>query len=203
MSISADTRSTLQMNLKKYEGEINHLYLDTKGRVTAGTGHLVSNKNAVSGITLYKTQNSALTQPATLQEKMTEYETIAALPWGQNYDAESFEPHTSLVMKKSDIAFLLNQHIDSFYGELKNTYKKDNGYPENFDDFDDNAQLALFDMIFNLGLPTLTNGFPTFNSHLKSGDFEKAADECHRRDVSEKRNKYVKDLLLSVSVEAE
>jgi len=201
MAITTETRATLQKNLSLYEGKINHLYLDTKGKVTVGVGHLVANKNTVSGITLYKVKNKLFTQPATLQEKMAEYANIAKLPWGKRYTAKSFEPHTTLKMKDFDIKVLLNKHIDSFYLELKNIYKKDNGYSENFENFDSNIQLALFDMIFNLGAPKLKNNFPKFNKAIKANDFESAAKESHRLDVDHLRNEYVNNLFLSIKVE--
>ncbi len=200
MALTTETSATLQKNLAKYEGHINHLYLDTKGKVTIGVGHLIANKNAMSGVTLYKTKNNLLTQPTTLQEKMTEYANIAKLSWGKRYGAESFESHTTLKMKDFDIKFLLNKHIDSFHIELKNIYKKDKGYSKNFGDFNSNVQLALFDMIFNLGATKLVKSFPKFNEAIKNGDFEKAAKQSHRLDISEKRNKYVEDLLHNVVV---
>lgn len=202
MAITTETRATLKKNLIDYEDSINHLYLDTKGKVTVGIGHLIPNKNAMSGVTLYKVKNKLLAQPATLQEKMTEFANIAKLPWGKRYGAKSFEKHTTLRMKDFDINNLFNKHIDNFYLELKNIYKKDKGYSENFDDFDSSVQLALFDMIFNLGATKLVKSFPTFNKHIKAGDFDKAAKESHRLDVNEARNKYVEKLLQSVNVVA-
>lgn len=202
MSISTETRASLHANLKYYEGRVKHLYLDTKGKVTIGVGHLIASKNAVSGITLYKTQKKLLTQPATLEEKMAEYEMISNLPWGKRNGAVTFKPHTTLVMKDSDINFLLNKHIDKFYTELKTIYKKENGYSENFDDFDTDIQLALFDMIFNLGATKLVKSFPKFNTAIKTNDLGTAAKECHRLDINDERNKYVEDLFLNLLVEA-
>ena len=195
MPISTETRATLKKNLVDYEDSITHLYLDTKGKVTVGIGHLIPNKNAMSGVTLYKVKNKLLTTPATLQEKMTEFSNIAKLPWGKRYSAISFEKHTTLRMKEFDINNLFNKHLDSFYVELKNIYKKGKGFSKNFDDFHQNVQLALFDMIFNLGATKLVHSFPNFNEALKKDDFKEAANQSHRLDVDEARNKYVKKLL--------
>lgn len=199
MAISTETRATLKKNLSRYEGNINHLYLDTKGKVTVGIGHLISNKNAMSGVTLYKVKNKLLSTPATLQEKMSEFTNIAKLPWGKRYGAESFESHTTLKMKEFDINNLFNKHLDSFYNDLKNIYKKEKGFSQNFDDFHQNVQLALFDMIFNLGATKLVNSFPKFNTAIKKGNFEEAAKQSHRLDISEARNKYVEKLLQDVN----
>jgi len=53
-------------------------------------------------------------------------------------------------------------------------------------------------MIFNLGMTTLKNEFPNFNKQIKAGDFKKAALECSRKDISDARNLYVKNLLSTV-----
>lgn len=60
----------------------------------------------------------------------------------------------------------------------------------------ENGKLALFDMIFNLGMTNLKNRWPNFNKHIKRRDWQKAATECKRKPpVSASRNQYVRDLL--------
>lgn len=134
---------------------------------------------------------------ATVQEKQAEYEKIAKLPWGTRYGAHTFKQHTSLVMKDFDINQLLDKHISSFYKELTNIYNKTKGYPDDFDSLPDNVQLALFDMIFNLGATTLVNKFTKFNTALKISDWKTAAQEANRPEIAPDRNRYVKNLLLT------
>ena len=198
MPLTANIRAELAKKLTQYEGKFNHLYLDTKGKVTVGVGHLVANRNDMSTITMYKTKNNLPSQLATLPDKQAEYDKIVKLPWGQRYGATSFKTHTALIMKDADINLLLNKHIDSFYNELTRIYNKTNGYTEDFDKLPRNVQLVLFDMIFNLGASKIVNSFPNFNTSLKAGDWKKAATECNRPDVSPARNQYVKQLLLSI-----
>lgn len=200
MPLAPQLSSSLRAKLHQYEGKFNHLYLDTKGKVTVGVGHLVLSRNAVSSIPLYNTKNNMPSQPATLQQKQVEYDSVAKLPWGQRYGAFSFKKHTSLVMKDSDIELLLNKHIDSFYKELVVIYTKTNGYTENFDSFHKNIQLALFDMIFNLGAHKIVHTFPNFNVALKAGDWKRAGVESNRPDVSPARNQYVRGLLQSTPI---
>jgi GH24 family phage-related lysozyme (muramidase) len=200
MPLAADIKSELRNRLYQYEGKFNHLYLDTRGKVTVGVGHLIPNRAAIATVSLYKIKNNLPSQPATLQEKQNEYDKIVKLPWGQRYGAISFKPHTSLVMKDTDIDLLLYKHIDSFYRELTNIYKKANGYPDDFDKLHKNVQLALFDMIFNLGASKIVNSFPKFNTALKAGDWKKATAEANRPDVSPSRNQYVQQLLQTVPV---
>ena len=57
-------------------------------------------------------------------------------------------------------------------------------------------RLALFDLIFNLGMTKLKNNWPNFNKHIKAKDWQKAADNSSRKaPVSPARNRYVKGLL--------
>lgn len=107
---------------------------------------------------------------ASLVEKQAEYDKISKLPYGQRYGSNSFKPHTSLVMKDSDINTQRDKHINNFYAELTNIYKKSNGYPDDFDNLHKNVQLALFNMIFNLGATKIVGSFPNFNKALKSSD---------------------------------
>lgn len=200
MSLSINLKTELRNKLYQYEGKFNHLYLDTKGKITVGVGHLVSNKIAIASVPLYKTKNNLPFQLASLQEKQSEYDKIAKLPWGQRYGAATFKPHTTLVMKDADINQLLDRHIDNFYKELSNIFKKANGYSDDFDKFHKNVQLALFDMIFNLGATKIMNGFPNFNKALKVSDWKKASTESSRSDVSPTRNQYVKQLFNTVPV---
>jgi GH24 family phage-related lysozyme (muramidase) len=72
--------------------------------------------------------------------------------------------------------------------------RKSNGYDNNFDDFPDEVQKALFDMIFNLGQTKLHSTFTKFNDAVKKEKWDDAAKQSNRPDVNAARNKYVKDL---------
>ncbi|EPF7652954.1 hypothetical protein ACXLRA_003135 [Vibrio vulnificus] len=200
MPLAESVKQEVSKKIEQYEGRSNHLYLDTKGKVTVGVGHLISSRNAIATVRLYKTKNNLPSQIATMIEKQEEYDNITKLPYGMRYGASSFKSHTTLVMKEIDINSQRDNHISSFYSELSSIYKKSNGYTDDFDNFHKNIQLALFDMIFNLGATKLVNVFKKFNSALKDGDWQKAAAESNRPDVNSARNQYVKQLLNSVPV---
>jgi len=62
------------------------------------------------------------------------------------------------------------------------------------------VKLALFDMIFNLGMPNLKNTWPKFNAAIQAKDWQAAANNSNRKPpVSPERNQYVKDLLEKAS----
>ncbi|MDF4742558.1 hypothetical protein P3545_06470 [Vibrio parahaemolyticus] len=83
-------------------------------------------------------------------------------------------------------------HIQSFEKELKVIYGDDA-----FTSYPDNVKLALFDMIFNLGMPKLKDTYPKFNGHIRNGNYQQAALESKRNGVQAERNAYVANLLRS------
>ncbi|MBI3562861.1 MAG: hypothetical protein HY080_14205 [Gammaproteobacteria bacterium] len=201
MPLKKEVKDAVIPKIEEYEGRVNHLYLDTVSRVTVGVGHLVLNRVAMGMIILYKnkTKNSLPTILATLAEKQNEYDSIAKQKKG--YKSSWYKQHTTLVMQDTDINSQRDQHMDSFYKDLSNIYKKSKGYTADFDNLADKVQIALFDMIFNLGADKIVNTFTEFDKHIKAGAWSKAADASNRSQVSDERNKYVKDLLQSVAKE--
>lgn len=200
MPLDPDVRSEVTRKLEEYEERVNHLYLDSVGRVTVGVGHLVSNRNAVRSINLYRLQNNVPTQLATLPEKQAEYDNVAKQPRG--YAASYYAKFTTLVMKDADIDALRDKQLDSFYTELTHIYRKAKGYPSDFDGLPKPVQKALFDMIFNLGATRIVHVFTSFDRAVKAGDWKTAAEQSNRPQVSSARNQYVKQLFLTAAGEA-
>ena len=190
MPLNAQVKSEVIKNIIKYEKKINHFYLDSLGNVTVGVGHMIKNKQAAALIPMNKLVNNQPGPPATPQEKQKEFDTI--IKQKRNYKAEWYKQFTSLVIKDVDITRQLNNHIDSFYKELTVIYKKTNGYSNDFDKLDKNVQIALFDMIFNLGAVKIVSKFTEFDKAMKAGDWKKAAKESYRPQLSGERNNYVR-----------
>ena len=199
MPLNANVRKSLVVNLEHYEGRVPHLYLDDHGNVTVGVGHHVQNRNEMARLTMMTGGAGVPMQAATLKQKQDEFDTIAKQP--KKRKATWYQQHTQLWMRDVDIDGLLNEHIASFYSSLARVYCKAKGYPKDFDALPQNVQLALFDMIFNLGVTGLTK-FAQFNNSIKDGDWNKAATQCRRLGVNDGRNEYVKKLLLTASTEA-
>ncbi|ROQ17966.1 MULTISPECIES: glycoside hydrolase family protein [Marinimicrobium] len=176
-------KAILRKNLEKYEGKVSHMYLDSKGFVTVGIGHLLS---TVASAQLLAFKNSK-NLPATQEEIKADYDSVKKQP--ANRLASMYKKHTKLRLPDAEIDKLTNKHIQSFESELKRIYS-------DFDSFPSKARLALFDLIFNLGMTELNNNWPNFNAAVKAKDWQKAADNSSRKSpISDARNKYVKDLL--------
>ena len=178
MSLDPTIKTELNRRLEMYEGRVPHLYLDSLGKVTIAIGHQVSSRQATSGLTLYTSVAGIPGRPATLPEKQAEYDSILKRTKGLR--AAGYKPHTTLLMKDWDINQLRDQHISDFHRELGNIYKKTRGYQADFDQLPPKVQLALFDMIFNLGASKLVSVFVNFDKAIKAGDWKTAAAQSNR-----------------------
>ncbi len=180
--LTQQDKKIIYKNMQTYEGSVSHMYLDSKGFVTIGIGHLLSTVADAKKLSLYNLQN----KKATAAEIKAEFNTIQKKP--KNFKATYYKRFTSLTMKSTDIEKITYKHIETFYKELKQIYSDFDSYPKS-------AKYALFDMIFNLGKPKLKNGFPSLNRAVLTHAWPLAAKETKRRPpVSVARNKFVKDL---------
>jgi len=185
--ISGTLKATLKRNLEQYENRIPHMYKDTTGNITAGVGHLIKDIEAAKKIAFVVRNTGVL---ATKKEIEDEFIKFKGLSLDKNTVATAFKKYSTLELGESLMDKQVENHINNFEKELKQVYGT-----QEFQSYSDNVKLALFDMIFNLGMTKLISRFPKFNRHIKANDFEKAALECSRTDVSAQRNTYVKNLL--------
>lgn len=185
--ISGSLKVTLKSQIERYEGRVPHMYLDTKGFVTVGVGHLLKDAAAAKQIAFIVRETG---QPASAKQIEEEFNKFKALVSDKNKIAKAYKRHSELIITDSLMDKQVEQHIMNFEKELKRLYGE-----SEFQTYPDNVKLALFDMIFNLGMTTLKNSFPNFNKHIKARNFKQAALESKRKDVSNERNAYVKRLL--------
>jgi len=198
MPLNAIVKTEVIKNTEKYEGRIPHLYLDTRGFVTVGIGHLIPNKAAMVTVTMYKKGANNVLVVASLAEKQAEYDTIKKQPFGFSRNANSYKAHTALVMKDHDIVAQKAKHILTFYTELTKYYTTVNGFVKNFDAMPQAVQKALFDMVFNLGITKLRTQYVKMNNSIKIENWSVAASESKRIGIAPNRNTYVESLFRSV-----
>lgn len=191
--LSNDIKRTLKTELERLEGRVPHMYQCTAGHVTIGIGHLIIDATSAERLDLRKQNGSA----ASTTEKRTEYETIRALPRNGNNAASYYSRHTTLTMPHPEIERLRDLHIFNFHRELKILF------PE-FDSFPNEVKLALFDMIFNLGMTRFRRArWPKLHEAIQNRNWEEAATESYRPRISIERNVYVRDLFLKAAAEEE
>lgn len=173
---------TLRNNIERYEGKVEHMYLDSRGFVTVGIGHLLSTENDAQKLPFKKVSG----EQATVEEIQAEF--TALTQQTANHVASYYKKFTSLSLSNEAMDALTDKHIDSFYKELTVVY-------DGFDDFPSTVKLALFDLIFNLGMTGLRKKWPKLNACIASRDWLSAAENCRRKGIADERNEYVKGLL--------
>lgn len=176
-------KQILRARLEKFEGKVNHLYLDSKGLVTVGVGHLIRSVAGAQKLAFKTTKGL----PASAAEIKADYDAVKKQP--ANRVTSFYKKHTKLTLPNTEIDKLTTKHVDSFENELKLIYG-------GFGTFPSEVKLALFDLIFNLGMTNLKNKWPIFNAAIKAKEWQKAADNAKRaHPISDERNRYVKELL--------
>lgn len=200
MSLKDSVKDVLLEQIERLEGRVDHFYLDSVGKVTIGIGHQVTSEAAAAELPLYIPRMFGWwLRKATAEEKQAEYQFVQlnGPDTLYRYKASYYKQFTRLIMLDEDIDKLLLNHIKSFHSELSRFYNRKNGFYRDFDEFPDEVQMTLFDMIFNLGMTNLRSAWPKFNGAIKIEDWKTAAEESSRRQVSLARNDYVRDLLLT------
>jgi len=183
--LKSSEKRTLRKKLEQYEGNIEHMYQDSRGFITVGIGHLLKDLAAAQALDFI---HQTTDKKATKDEIKIDFESVKKSP--ADLDASLYKKHTKLKLTSLTIDDLSNKHIKTFEGELNRLY----GAAE-FQKFPSEVKLALFDMIFNLGMTRLRSRFPKFNKSIKAKDWNEAAKESNRSHVNLARNQYVKKLL--------
>lgn len=64
----------LKNKIELYEGNIDHMYLDSNGFVTVGVGHMIPNATHAAGLAFYVRKTGA---PATEEQRKAEFEAVS------------------------------------------------------------------------------------------------------------------------------
>jgi GH24 family phage-related lysozyme (muramidase) len=173
-----DTSSILA-RLEKFEGRIPYMYRCTGGEVTVGIGHAILTAADAHALT-WNIDGRA----ASAGEIAADYARIAAEPVGQV--ASYYKPLSRCRMTEAAIDALAAADTTRFAALVAAALPKWNTYP-------DCVQAGLFDMAFNLGVAGLQK-FKNLIAACDAGNWEAAANECHRRGIAEFRNQETVEL---------
>jgi len=169
--------------LKRFEGEIAHLYLDSRGNPTIGVGFLIANANQFCALNLVHKKSG---KPASEREKQAEYKRVSKQKSG--YKANWYAQFCELTLPSHETDKLLHKHLIQFKQELSSVFSKQSGFNCQFEQMPLSAQYALLDMAFNLGTSHLAKNWPKLHQAIKQQDWHCAAQECSRRHIQSERN---------------
>ena len=167
-SMTPELLAQIRVNCEGAEGRIPHFYLDTKGNVTIGIGHLVLSSDHAANLEL---------EPES--EIVSDY--IAVKNSVPGLIASVYAPLCKTRMTDANIDALLDSDLAGCSGQLSHKFP-------GMDSFPDPSQAGLLDMGFNLGIGKLGSKFPTFCKAVDARDWATCAKECHRLDIPESRN---------------
>ena len=173
-------------NLKKFEGSVQWMYLDTKGLVTVGVGEMLPD-TASAQLLAFVDSNG---QPATQDAILADYDRVSAL--APAHSPGFYRIPTSLLLPPPAIDTLLMNHLNLFDGQLAGRFPAYASFP-------DPAKLGLLDMIYNLGAPKLFGTFPHFMSCVDNQDWLGAAANCHRVGPNQERNEWTKQQFMAAA----
>jgi len=138
-------------------------------------------------------ERRATDTPASEEEIRAEYDLIAGMEASQTRGAAFYEQFTSLYLPQADIDQLVQDHVRQDFEALLRQCPGFGNLPLP-------AQIALWDMIYNLG-PTGLAQFRMLRQAILSGDWEEAAEQSNRNGPSDARNQYVFNLFMDAAEE--
>jgi hypothetical protein len=97
-----------------FEGNVPHMYVDTKGFVTVGIGNMLPNVKAAQALAF---ANRTTKNPATGAEIATDFETVAKQPKAKA--ARWYRQFTALDLPDVEINRLFQNRIQDFRGQLR------------------------------------------------------------------------------------
>jgi len=169
--------------LKRWEGVVPYMYLDSIGLVTVGVGFMLPNVYAASTLPFVNTKD----EPASQVEIALDYNRVKALP--ANKLVTYYHSFSSLLLPPSEINRLLAANVTSFEVSLRRIYPDYDVYPGS-------VKIGLLDMVYNLGAAKLQATYPKFNAAVRAHNWELAAAQSHRNGPSEERNTWTKNQFL-------
>lgn len=192
--------------IKINEDSKSHFYRDTKDKVTIGYGQMIPDAETAEKLPLYLySTNNKKIREAMPSEKREAFMRVKSYDAGRNASAEAYNPaHNQRLLNihidKPDMEWALEQRLREGERHLKRAFPEFESYPRP-------AQIALFDMEYNLG-PTKfrpnridpktgeEEGWPKLFDAINRRDWKQAAEQSHRRDIDDQRNQKAQNLFL-------
>lgn len=156
--------------IERFEGRVNHLYLDSEGNVTVGVGQLVPS----AGVALmmpFEIAAAEVTRPATPEEITADFRRVQGSQPG--FVAGYYHWPASIFLANDAIDAMLRKVVVGVDVVMPSIYPKYRLWPNP-------AKVAVLDMAYNLGVDRLGTEYVQMNKDLRDGNFVGAATQCIR-----------------------
>lgn len=180
--------------IKKSEGDIAYMYLDTKGLVTVGIGNLIDPVSLALSLPFQFKSNNSASVPAgriaTRAEIESEWKHIKNHPnriQMARFGHKLCATETNLELTVAERRLLFDRKTRSNEIQLRQWFAQWDSWPAD-------AQMAIFAMAWGLGAAFARN-WPRFTAACNSLDFDAAAKESHVSSWRLERNQATLRLL--------
>jgi GH24 family phage-related lysozyme (muramidase) len=187
-------------DLNFWEQSIRWMYLDSQGLVTVGYGTMLPDAAAAKRVSFVHSKTGQAATPAEIEAAWNSLHSGAAAQKAaapkKKFSALHYEDKTDLRITEASAQALRDDHIEADYVELKKIYLQ-------FDSFPDDAKVALFDMIYNVGpgrnktrhhRASGLRNYVSMNAAINAGKWSLAANRCMRLGIPPLRNLRTADL---------
>jgi len=171
---------------KRFEDTVAFMYLDTAGKITVGTGHMITSATAAAALRFTIVDSGEAASAAKIK---AEYALMKQQPAGK--PKGFYKQKRTMEMAEPDMGVLLQGDLARAETDLKGIFSAYDGFPVS-------AQEGLIDMAFNLGKTNFLK-FSKFIDACRAKDWAMAAAECDRQGIPDERNDEVRSLFESVA----
>lgn len=160
---------------RNFESIVPWMYLDTSGIVTAGAGFALESREEAQSLSFLTPAGAQ----ATAEQIAADYDRVKAMRLGLL--AKAYRCPTSVQLSNEVVNTILGQRLENAVVNLRHVFPAFNGYPLS-------GQIALTDMMYNLGLGRVgppATGFHEYHHILAAltqtpPDWKTAAANCAR-----------------------
>lgn len=171
--------------LRRFEGSVPWMYLDTVGKVTVGVGLMLSNEEAAHALPFRRGSAAASTSDISV-----EFARVSAMKRGEL--ARTYRQTNGLELSDETIDDRLRQAVLGFESYLRSHVAGYDGLP-------DAAKVALLDMAYNLGPGRLLTEYHHLLDAIAREDWKAAAAASLRHGPSAARNLWTRQQFLSAA----
>ena len=165
------------------EDFIPYMYKDIAEFVTVGIGHLLRKATDTKDIPFVERGRN---KPAHDNHKINAFNKVKNSPISGRAGASAFKPLTNIVISETDAISLAKSDMRQFIQILRS----EKNFPE-FDTYPETAKIGLLDMAYTLGVEGTKNEYPKFTLAVRHRDWNLAADQSDRPQLSSQRNQIV------------
>ncbi len=159
---------------------VPYMYKDREENVTVGIGHLLKNPDMAKVVPFVERGTN---KTAHENHRINAFNKVKNSKISGQAGHLNFKPLTNIVISEADAVCLAGDDMNEFIRILRSTMN----FPE-FDTYPETAKMGLLDLAYTTGVEGIKNKFPNFTLAVRHRDWNFAADQSNRPQISSQRN---------------